>query len=137
MAQQPTDHLCSVKDIATFYHIPESLLAKVMQKLKVAGFTRSIKGSAGGYQMLQAPSDVSFREILQLFDEQTSLVDCMEPTPCSCQQQSHCDIKLPLQHLNRALTNQLAHLTLADFFAGRPPTSVSRPTFPILTSAPS
>jgi hypothetical protein len=66
--------------------------------------------------------------VLNLFNEQTHLVDCMDTVePCDCQQQDHCDIRQPMEALNAMITEQLRNFTLDSFF--RADVSGARPRY--------
>lgn len=116
----PAD-LQSARQIARRYNIPETLLAKVLQTLKGGGLVVSVKGAAGGYRLAKPHSDILFTDVLTLFAEPTTLVDCMTDEPsCSCEQLSHCDIREPIEALNALLVAQLRGLTLSAFFRAGP-----------------
>ncbi len=126
MAEQGADVVTSVREIAAHYSIPEMLLAKVLQRLKHGDFVTSVKGSAGGYALARPAVDMGLLDVLNLFNEQTHLVDCMDvEAPCECLQQEHCDIRQPMEALNALITEQLRNFTLDSFF--RADMSAARP----------
>ncbi len=125
VSQQAAGETVSAKEIAARYDIPEMLLAKVLQTLKRGGVLASTQGSAGGYRLDVPLSEVAFTQVLELFNEQTALVDCTAAAPCSCQQQVHCDIRGPLQRLQDTIMAQVRHLTLADLFEPAQPRNLS------------
>lgn len=128
MVEQGPDAVTSVREIAGYYNIPEMLLAKVLQRLKHGALVTSVKGSAGGYALAQPASATGLLEVLNLFNEQTHLVDCMDTVePCDCQQQDHCDIRQPMEALNAMITEQLRNFTLDSFF--RADVSGARPRY--------
>jgi len=133
--------LHSARTIAQRYNLPETLLSKVLQQLKNGGLVESVKGAAGGYRLAKPHSEILLTDVLTLFAEQTTLVDCMSDEPsCSCEQLSHCDIREPLEALNALLVAQLRGLSLSTFFYSRPgwvahdSLSMSRPHFAPSTS---
>jgi Rrf2 family protein len=120
LSRDPTT-LSSVREIAEHYHIPPTLLAKVLQRLKSGGIVISVKGSAGGYGLSRPLSGVLLTDVLALFHEQNKLVDCLvDEDGCGCEQILHCDIRQPMESLNRLLMAQLAGLSLDAFFDTRP-----------------
>ena len=117
----PPARLYSARQIAERYNIPETLLAKVLQRLKAGGLVASVKGASGGYRLSKAHEDILLTDVLALFSEQTHLVDCMSDEPaCSCEQLLHCDIRDSLEALNALLVAQLRGLTLANFYRAGP-----------------
>lgn len=126
MVEQGADVVTSVREIAAHYNIPEMLLAKVLQRLKHGDLVTSVKGSAGGYALARPATAMGLVDVLNIFNEQTHLVDCMDTMePCDCQQQDHCDIRQPMEALNAMITEQLRNFTLDSFF--RADMSASRP----------
>jgi Rrf2 family protein len=113
--------LQSVRHIAEHYNLPETLLSKVLQRLKSGGLVESVKGAAGGYRLAKAHSEILLMDVLTLFAEQTHLVDCMsDEASCRCEQLSHCDIRQPLETLNALLVAQLTGLNLSAFVHAGP-----------------
>jgi len=106
----------TAKAIALRYNIPEMLLAKVLQRLKRHGLVTAAKGSGGGYRLARPLTEVPLLVVLNLFDGESSLVQCQEEHG-ACQQLAACDIRGPLAVLNRAMLAPLERMTLADLFA--------------------
>lgn len=129
--------VASVKDIAGHYHIPQALLAKVMQLLKRNELVRSVKGMSGGYALAGDLRTVTFLQFLAVFDEDTDLVDCLATKKPACLQLDGCAIRDPIASLNAVLRAHLSALTLDDLYSmgsGRPITSLlARP--PVSTLA--
>jgi Rrf2 family protein len=119
----PGREVASVRAVAEHYALPEPLLAKVLQLLKRGGITSATKGATGGYALARPLKEVPLMELLQLFDESTALVGCIEESDgCDCHLHPSCEIRDGMSALNRLMTAQLRHLTIESFFgAGRPP----------------
>ncbi|MGB0589341.1 MAG: RrF2 family transcriptional regulator [Myxococcota bacterium] len=117
----PGREVASVRAVANHYTLPEPLLAKVLQLLKRGGITSATKGAMGGYTLARPLEEVPLMELLQLFDESTALVGCIEETTgCDCHLHPSCEIRDGMSALNQLMTAQLRHLTVASFFdAGR------------------
>jgi len=126
--QQGPGHVASVKDISEPYRIPSELLAKVMQQLKKHGIVSSIKGTSGGYSLKMALEDVSFLDYLQIFEEDTALVDCLNHVSVSCHQLDCCDIRGPLSVINSAVQQQFRMLSLQQVFCLDQPSSIKVPS---------
>lgn len=107
----------SAKDIAAHYRLPAALLAKVLQALKHQGIVSSAKGVSGGYRVERDLASISLYEVLGVFEEDTSLVDCLGPsTAPACEQLDCCAIRDPIAALNAAIQDQLKQLSLAALF---------------------
>ncbi len=55
-------------------------------------------------------------DVLALFNEHVRLVECLGEGHEGCQQEHHCDIRGPLEVLDRALMEPLKRLTVAELF---------------------
>ena len=116
----PDRKVASVRAVAQHYAIPEPLLAKVLQRLKRGGLASSTKGASGGYALTRQLDNVSLIEVLELFDESTHLVSCIEQEGgCECHLHPICEIRNGMLSLNELMTVQLRHLSVETFFAGR------------------
>lgn len=124
MGRTTPGDLITAKAIATQYHVPEMLLAKVLQRLKQRGIVAAVKGSGGGYRLARTLGEIPLLDVLALFDEPVSLVACQTHDD-SCDQLAHCDIKGPLEVLNEALMAPIRHMTVQDLFV-TPPAAARR-----------
>ena len=116
----PDRGVVSVHAVAEHYAIPEPLLAKVLQQLKRGGLTTATKGAAGGYTLTRQLDKVPLMEVLDLFDESTHLVSCLEQeNGCDCHLHPACDIRDGMMSLNELMTAQLRQLSVEKFFAGQ------------------
>ena len=57
-----------VKTIADHHGIPQRFLVQILLQLKGAGYVTSIRGAAGGYQLAQAPEEISVADIIHTID---------------------------------------------------------------------
>jgi Rrf2 family protein len=114
LARAERGRFASVHEIAQVTRIPEVLLAKILQRLKRAGVLDSTQGSAGGYALVRDTGSITFFDFLQLFEEQTGLVECVSSHHSACTMHDVCEIRGPLSALNDTILAQLRHLTLTD-----------------------
>jgi Rrf2 family protein len=54
-----------IGEIAKEKAIPESFLAKILQKLTRAGLLRSIRGTKGGFVLMKPPRDITILDIVE------------------------------------------------------------------------
>ena len=116
-----SDELVTATAIAQRYQIPEMLLAKVLQRLKKHGIVAAAKGSGGGYRLAKDLASLPLTDVLGLFDEHRTLVECQDDDGGQCQQSAHCDIKGPLEVLNAAMMEPLKRMTVRDLFVPKRP----------------
>lgn len=123
MSQAGDADVASVKEMASHYGIPEMILAKVLQTLKRGGIASSVKGAGGGYRLLRPLAKVGVIEVLELFGETMTLVECID---AECQQQIQCDIQSPMGRLNDAISAFLTGMSVEQLFAPTAPQAPSK-----------
>jgi Rrf2 family protein len=57
-----------IRQLAEVQDIPEPYLIQILLQLKAAGLVRSIRGSAGGYQLARSPWEISVAEVVAAID---------------------------------------------------------------------
>jgi Rrf2 family protein len=77
LAQQPSDKLLTIQDIADSERIPKKFLEVILCDLKIAGILDSKKGKYGGYYMNRNPSDVSVLEVIRIVDGAVAMLPCV------------------------------------------------------------
>lgn len=74
----PSGKHIGIKDLAEYQGVSVTYLSKVFTKLRKAGIVRSISGVKGGYELLKAPTDISFFDVVQAIEGTTPLFQCVE-----------------------------------------------------------
>lgn len=88
IAEQGTDALVPVDDIATSLGIPRNYLSKTMHALTRAGVLRSVRGRHGGFQLVDSPEELVLARIVGPFQpagERRCLMGrpvCADTHPC-------------------------------------------------------
>jgi Rrf2 family transcriptional regulator, cysteine metabolism repressor len=57
-----------IREIAERQGIPREFLVQILLRLKSAGYVRSARGAAGGYQLAKEPEAISVAEVVRLLD---------------------------------------------------------------------
>ncbi|MGL4552207.1 MAG: RrF2 family transcriptional regulator [Gemmataceae bacterium] len=60
-----------VKKIAETHGIDDRFLVQILLLLKKAGLVSSVRGAAGGYQLVRAPEKVTLAQIINAIDDST------------------------------------------------------------------
>jgi len=72
-----------LKDIANGENISEKYLSIIMISLRSAGLVNSIRGANGGYTLARAPEQINMKEIVDVLEGDSCLVDCIkDPSRC-------------------------------------------------------
>ena len=73
-----------LKDIARGEEISEKYLSLIMIPLRTAGLVNSTRGAYGGYSLAREPSLITLKEIFDVLEGESCLVDCVrEPSLCN------------------------------------------------------
>src|SRR5947209_14955956 len=91
----------STKEIADAYHLPVTLLAKVLQKLTKAGLLRSLPGTNGGYKLARDAARISALEVIRAIDGPVILTHCFTEHGI-CEQSVSCTVREPLRRVHEA-----------------------------------
>ncbi len=57
-----------IRWIAERHGIPPRFLVQILLQLKGAGLVNSVRGAAGGYQLLKPPHEVSLGQVMEVID---------------------------------------------------------------------
>jgi Rrf2 family protein len=60
-----------IRRIAERHDVPPRFLVQILLQLKGAGLVASIRGAAGGYQLVKSPQDVSLGQIMEVIEGST------------------------------------------------------------------
>jgi len=57
-----------IRKIGERHHVPPRFLVQILLQLKGAGLVASVRGAAGGYQLLKPPEEISLGQIMDVID---------------------------------------------------------------------
>jgi len=83
LAQRHGHGLTQTADIASRQRIPESYLEQLLTTLRKAGLVRSVRGPAGGHELVREPSRISLGDVLEALEGIASPTSCMDEGSCS------------------------------------------------------
>ena len=113
--------VANARAIAERYHIPPALLMNVMKELAHGGIVRSVRGSKGGYALVNPAAEVSLYSVILAIEGGVELVSCVEPTgaqgEASCELLSVCPVSRPVRRIHERLAQFLKQVTLAEIAA--------------------
>jgi Rrf2 family transcriptional regulator, nitric oxide-sensitive transcriptional repressor len=103
----------TVNDVAGLFSISTHHVAKVVNQLARYGYIRSVRGIGGGIELAQAPEGIRLGEVVQRFEGNLHLLDCVA-TENICVIQPFCKLKGVLAEAERVQVEYLNSVTLAD-----------------------
>jgi len=99
------------RSIAKKQDISEPYLEQIMIPLKTAGLVRTTRGCNGGYFLNKKPEEISVLNIIELFEGEFNLVECVTD-PKSCNRTKTCQTINVWKKLANALKNTAEKITL-------------------------
>ncbi len=124
MASAPSDTFVTASEVADRYRIPSTVLAKVFQQLVRAGIALGTRGSGGGYQLAQDPSQLTMLDIIQVFEPTPTVGACLlqELEDLACPTPGTCRIRRVFDEVQEQVRSTYASITLQTLaWGGRMP----------------
>jgi Rrf2 family protein len=118
LAQAPRGEPVFISEIAEQQSIPKKFLEQILLDLKRHGILISRRGKFGGYQLLKAPSEITFGSILRIVDGPIAPLPCLSKIAyrrCDdCKSEGNCEIRRIFAEVTEATRNVLDNRTIAD-----------------------
>lgn len=111
LAALPVAQHVSQPELARAVAVPAPFLAKVLQRLSVAGLIAGVRGARGGYAITEAGRRASMFTVIELIDGPVVLNTCLaDGTPCA--RAGWCPAHLVWRRAERRLIRVLAGATI-------------------------
>jgi Rrf2 family transcriptional regulator, nitric oxide-sensitive transcriptional repressor len=105
------DRVCTMREIAGYYHISLEHLRKVVHKLAILGYLNTSQGRNGGIVLGRPAAAIRIGDVVVALEEDLSIVDCHA---LGCVLQPGCSLKSALDRGRVAFVATLNEVTLAD-----------------------
>ena len=106
-----------IGEISRDQAIPKKFLEQILLELKRAGFVTSRRGRMGGYELVRAPEEIMYGEVLRLIDGPIAPLPCLSKIAyrkCEdCKDEGSCEIRHVFERVTLATRAVLDHTTLA------------------------
>lgn len=109
----------TIDEMAAAYGISANHLMKIVHRLGMRGYLRTLRGKKGGVLLGKPPERINLGEVVRWTEDRWDLVECFDPRTDRCRISPACRLR---SALSRALNSFFATLdgyTLADLV--RPP----------------
>lgn len=119
MKEKDALELTTAREVCDRFETPFDTTAKVMQLLNASGILHSHKGVKGGYTLARDLNHVSYRELVQLVEGKTFMMDCHDLGEARgpCDLYHKCNISRPIKRLNDYLINIFDALSLNELLS--------------------
>lgn len=99
--------------------LPEPTVAKVLKLLAKGNVVVSTRGATGGYQLVQAPDQISIAAVIVALEGPVELAACVGGGDECCSHSPNCSIKGKWNPVNAAMKAALEKVTLAEMIGAR------------------
>jgi Rrf2 family protein len=107
-----------IGEISQEQAIPKKFLEQILLELKRAGIVNSRRGRMGGYELLKAPEEITYGEVLRLIDGPIAPLPCLSKIAykkcVDCQDEGSCEIRHVFERVTLATRAVLDQTSLAD-----------------------
>ncbi len=107
-----------IAEISRDQAIPKKFLEQILLELKRAGMVTSRRGRTGGYELLRAPEEIMYGEVLRLIDGPIAPLPCLSKIAyrkcADCKDEAECEIRHVFERVTLATRAVLDSTSLAD-----------------------
>ena len=101
------------KTISKKQEISEPYLEQIMIPLKNAGYVRTTRGCNGGYFLNKNPKDINVLGVIELFEGELNLVDCITDET-NCPRVKECQTRNVWEKIAGSMRDTAEKITLAS-----------------------
>lgn len=102
-----------LREIADQEQISEKYLSQIIIPLRGGGLVHSTRGAHGGYALSKNPEEVTLKDIFDILEGETCLVECVK-NPKSCERIASCPTWVIWTNLAEKINETLKGITLAS-----------------------
>ncbi len=106
--------IISSNEISEQEKIPRLFCLRIIKKLEKAGIVKIFRGAKGGYSLVRDPKRVTFRDIIEIIDEDIVLQDCIDSKTICMNRGENCNIKLALVNVQEKLLEDFDKINFHD-----------------------
>ncbi|MCX7912951.1 MAG: Rrf2 family transcriptional regulator [Thermodesulfovibrionales bacterium] len=107
----------TIREISERQGVSVSYLEQILNRLRKAGFIKSIKGPGGGYVLNKGPEEISIASVIQELEGPVAITSCLDPEE-GCIRVDHCVTHLLWKSLGEQIESFLKTVTLKTLLSG-------------------
>ena len=106
----------SARGLADAYHLSKPLMANVLKVLSKEGIVRSLRGTKGGYELVEDPKALTVGRIVELLEGPLQLADCVghHHDEAACTVSSVCPVRHSVFKIHLRIRDVLYGQSIAD-----------------------
>ncbi len=103
----------TVEDIVLAEKLPKVFLRRILQRLAEKNILSSYKGKAGGFSFLEKPSKISLADIIEIFQGDIDLTNCLLKGR-TCPNKKICGLRKKMKSINFMVLKELGKVTISS-----------------------
>ncbi len=104
----------SSSEISEKEKIPRLFCLRIIKKLEKAGIIKIYRGSNGGYSLARNPKRITFRDIIEIIDDDVVLQSCVDSDTICRHRGKSCSIKSQLSKTQKSLLEDFDQINFYD-----------------------
>jgi Rrf2 family transcriptional regulator, cysteine metabolism repressor len=113
LALREAEGPCRIADIAEAQGVPHRFLEAIVNQLRHAGITQSVRGAEGGYLLARPAEEISAKEVIEAIQGPLTLVPCGAGGD-PCDSDPRCPFVPMWQRARMALEGVLSDASIAE-----------------------
>lgn len=113
-------------EIALRRHIPEQYLDQLLTVVRKAGFIRSVRGPAGGHELVRPPEEICVREVIEALEGSLAPVSWLDEPAERTDHPHHCGQREIWERIRDATGSILSSYSVADLLEREPQATTGR-----------
>lgn len=106
--------IISSSEISDAENIPRLFCLRIIKKLEKAGIVKIFRGAKGGYTLARDPKRLTFRDVIEIIDEDIVLQPCIDSETICSTRGAECNIRLALKYVQNALLDDFDKINFYD-----------------------
>ena len=103
-----------LKNVAESQGISEHYLEQLIAVLRKNGLVQSVRGSQGGYMLIEAPRKITVGDIIRVLEGEIAPADCVTEESSTCERGDRCVTKLVWMKIRDSINEVIDGITLED-----------------------
>ncbi|MCI5725152.1 MAG: Rrf2 family transcriptional regulator [Fusobacterium gastrosuis] len=106
--------IISSNEISIEENIPRLFCLRIIKKLEKAGIVKIYRGAKGGYSLSRDPKRLTFRDIIEIIDDDIVLQPCIDSETICSRRGTDCNIRRALKYIQEELLNDFDKINFYD-----------------------
>lgn len=116
LTKHADNEIISSNEISEKEKIPRLFCLRIIKHLERAGIVNIYRGAKGGYKLARNPERITFRDIIEIIDDDIVLQACVDSHTICSHRGKNCSIKLALGKIQNELLDDFDKINFAELF---------------------